>query len=309
MTGKVSISVLAVVAVAFLLLSTGAYLLRDPLPIFLERRSSLAVVREASSVVDGASVLTPVRIIATSGLTVDLVVRRAIADGTRRLPLAILLGGHYTGSDAARLIGDTPGVTIAALSYPFTGSPRPDAWTFLRDIPRIRRAFLDTPPAVMLALDYLMQRSDVDTARVEAVGVSLGVPFMCIAGALDSRVTRVWALHGSGGSYAPLEASMRRMIPFTPLRALAAGVANIIINGPHLDPVRWVSRISPRPFVMVNATDEERLPRSAIEALYQSARQPKELMWMSGEHVHADAATIQRLAKIVMSRVSGEATR
>jgi hypothetical protein len=301
-----------VLLVAILLAVTAgalARLLKDPLPHFIERRSRLATVAEAEPVVEDGYQLTEVRLTATSGLALDLLVRRSLADTGSSLPLAVILGGHYRGREAARMLGETPGVLVAALSYPYGGNPRPDALTFLRDIPRIRLAFLDTPPAVMLALDYLLSRPDVDTTRVEAIGVSLGAPFICIAGALDDRITRVWALHGSGGSYAPLNANMRRSIPFAPLRAVAAGIANVIIDGPRLDPVRWVGRISPRPFVMVNASDDERMPRSAVEALYASAREPKELMWMPGQHIRADRETVQRLVEIVMSRVRGESGR
>ena len=279
-------------------------LLRDPVPHFVERRSGLASVTAEAPVIEGGHLLESVRVTATSGLAVNMLVRRALADtGRRGLPLAVILGGHYTGRQAARLLGDTPGVMVAAMSYPYDGDPRPDALTFLKDIPRIRGAFLDTPPAIMLALDYLLERPEVDRQRVEAIGVSLGAPFVCIAGALDQRITRVWALHGSGGSYTPLEAQMRREIPFTPARVVAAGLANLIIDGPRLDPVRWVPRISPRPFMMVNAADDERLPRPAIEALYASAREPKELIWMEGAHIHADKETIQRLLAVVMSRM------
>jgi hypothetical protein len=126
-----------------------------------------------------------VRITATSGLAVDLVVRRSLADSGLTLPLAVILGGPYTGREAARLVGETHGVVVAAMSYPFTGDPRPDAATFVRQIPQIRAAFLDTPPALMLALDYLLRLRGVDTSRVEGIGVSLGAPFICIAGAID----------------------------------------------------------------------------------------------------------------------------
>lgn len=304
MTRRGRAALLAATALILVIGAGTARLLRDPLAHFLARRSALATVAEERPVVEDGYVLTSVRLTATSGLALQLMVRRAVADSAAtQLPLAVILGGHYTGSEAARMLGETRGVVIAALSYPYEGSPRPDVLTFLRDIPRIRGAFLDTPPAVMLALDYLLRRPDVDTSRVEAIGVSLGAPFMCIAGALDTRFTRVWALHGSGGSYTPLNANMRREIPFAPLRAVAAGVASIIIAGPRLDPVRWVPRISPRPFVMVNASGDERLPRAAIEALYASAREPKELIWMTGLHVHADRETIQRLVAIVMLRV------
>ena len=281
-----------------------ARLLRDPMPHFVERRSALAGVSAEAPVVEEGYVLQSVRVTATSGLALNMLVRRAVADSGRQdLPLVVILGGHYTGRQAARMLGETPGVLVAALSYPFDGDPRPDALTFIRYIPRIRQAFLDTPPSIMLALDYLLTRPEVDTARVEAIGVSLGAPFVCIAGSLDTRITRVWALHGSGGSFTPLEANMKRAIPFKPLRVVAAAVANVIIDGPRLDPVLWVPRISPRPFMMVNASDDERLPRASIEALYESAREPKELIWMPGLHVHADRETISKLVGIVMSRV------
>ena len=296
---------LAFVLLAILVLAGAgsAYLLRDPLPHFVVRRSALATATEGEPIIERGYILTPVRVTATSGLAVELAVRRLIADSAQRLPLAVVLGGHYTGRKAAERLGDTPGVVVATLSYPYTGDPRPDALTFLSDIPKIRGAFLDTPPAIQLALDYLMKRPDVDTARVEAIGVSLGAPFITIAGALDRRFSRVWVLHGSGGSYTPLEANMKRTIPFAPLRKVAAGIATTIINGPNLDPVRWAPRIAPRPFVMVAATDDERLPRSAVDALYRSAREPKELVWMSGGHVHSDRETIKRLVAIVMERL------
>ena len=250
-----------------------------------------------------------VRVIATSGLALELTMRRAPEDGTGPLPLVVILGGHHTGRDAVRLLGDTRGTVVAALSYPFEGDPRPEATTFLREIPKIRAAFLDTPPAIMLSLDYLLRRPEVDRARVELVGVSLGAPFVTIAGALDQRFTRVWVMHGSGGSFAPLEMNMRRTIGFAPLRWVAAAVANVIIAGPRLAPERWVAQIAPRPFVMVSAEGDERLPREAVEKLFRAAREPKTMIWMPGEHVHADTATIRRLADIVLAKVRAPAVR
>ena len=300
---RVAGAVLLAIVVAGL---TASYLLRDPLPRFLDRRSTLTRVIEGPITLDRGYEIQVVRLVAASGLTVELTVRRVGSDTAHRLPLVVILGGHHTGRDAVRLLGDTRGTVVAALSYPFTGDPRPDAVTFLREIPKIRAAFLDTPPAIMLALDYLLGRSEVDSTRVEGVGVSLGAPFMCIAGALDRRYTRVWVLHGSGGSYAPLEMNMRRTIRFAPLRVAAAAIANVIIAGPRLDPERWVARIAPRPFMMVNAEGDERLPRDAVDALFRSAREPKEAIWMPGAHVHADSATVTRLAAIVLERVRRE---
>ena len=300
---RTKIVLLVIGAIALLTAAGTANLLRDPLPRMQARRSALASAVEGESIVDKGHIFTPVRVTATSGLAVDLMVRRALADSGTSLPMAVILGGHYTGRKAADLLGETPGVVIATLSYPYTGDLRPNAITFLRDIPKIRQAFLDTPPAIMLAMDYLTKRPEIDPSRVEAIGVSLGVPFISIAGAMDSRFARVWALHGSGGSYTPLEANMKRTIGFAPLRAVAAAIATVIINGPRLDPVNWVPQIAPRPFIMVNASGDERLPRSGVDALYASARDPKELLWMEGRHIRSDKETIQKLVAIVMSRV------
>jgi hypothetical protein len=289
-----------------LLAGTLAFLLRDPRAHFAKRRSALVTVQEATPTVEDGASIQGVTLTARSGLVVRIAVRRELSDSGRRLPAAVILGGHVTGAEAARLVGTAPGVVVVAVSYPFAGDPRPGRMEFLQQIPKIRAAFLDTPPALMLVLDYLQGRRDVDTRRIEGVGVSLGAPFITIAGALDCRFSRVWAIHGSGGSYAPLEANMRRNIPSTPLRVAAAGLANVIISGPRLAPERWVPEIAPRPFVMVSAEDDERLPRESVAALYAAAAAPKEMIWMSGGHVHGDAPTIRRLVAIVLSRVAGE---
>lgn len=296
-TARVTL-VLAAIAVA-----ASVVLTRDPRPRFEARRSTLISEVPAGSEMVGSSTLQRLRLTASSGLAVDITVRREIADSGRTLPAVVILGGHLTGAEAARLVGPVPGLVVVAMSYPFTGNPRPSALAFLKQLPAIRGAFLDTPPALMLVLDHVTRRTDVDTARVEAVGVSLGAPFVTIAGALDQRINRVWALHGSGGSYAPLEASMRRSIGFPPLRHVGAAVASVIIAGPRLAPERWVADIAPRPFIMVSAAGDERLPRASVEDLYRAAREPKEIIWMDGGHVRGDAETIGKLVAIVMSRI------
>jgi hypothetical protein len=55
--------------------------------------------------------------------------------------------------------------------------------------------------------------------------------------------------------------------------------------------------------MMVSAEGDERLPRDAVEKLYRAAREPKEMIWMPGQHVHADEATIGRLTEIVLAKV------
>lgn len=299
----------AAAAIAASLLAAGmvgaAWLLRDPTPGMLERRSSLIHVAEGDPVEADSHTVQVVRLRAASGLTVDLTVKRHVADSVGRYPLALILGGHRTGKDAVRLLENTRGVVVTAVSYPYTGDPRPYAAQLARDIPKIRRAFLDTPPALMLALDYVLSRDDVDASRAEAIGVSLGAPFIVIAGALDPRISRIWVVHGSGGSFAPLQHNMREHIPFAPLRYAAAGLTNLIISGPRLAPERWVGKATDRSFVMINALDDQRMPPAAVRSLFAAAGEPKEMIWMPGGHVRSVTEAVKPLVDTVMARIAG----
>jgi dienelactone hydrolase len=287
------------------------WLTRDPEPHMLARRSALADVIEGPLAREGNHELRDVRLRAVSGLQVELTVKRPTARNTtgERRPLAIVLGGHRRGRAAVQFIPDAGDMIVAALSYPYAGEPRPDALEFVRDIPAIRQAFLDTPPAIMLALDYLLKQPDVDPTWVELVGVSLGGPFVTIAGALDQRVSRVWVVHGSAGSYAPLEVSMRREIRVPGVRHAAAGLSALIINGPGMAPERWAPRIAPRPFMMVNAHDDERMPRKLVERLYEKAREPKAIVWLPGGHVRSNAAVLRPLVDTVVAMMASHPPR
>lgn len=247
----------------------------------------------------------------TSGLRAQLALKRRPdpADGRapRKQPFAILLGGLDTGRKAIDLLPDTGDVAVAALSYPFRGERDHDGLAWALEVPAIQDALRDTPAAILLALDWASKEPWVDPGRIELVGVSLGAPFACIAGGMDSRFARVWSLHGAGAPALLLEHSLRKRIPWLPARKVAARALSILAYGGGLAPERWVARISPRSFVMVNALDDQRLPRPAIEALYESAQQPKELVWMEGRHVEPDRRKVlDELIGIVLARMREE---
>ncbi len=293
-------------ALLFAGLAGSLWLTRDPEPGMIARRSTIAAVEEGAPTIEGNHEIRNVTLRAASGIEVDLTIKRPLLDETspERRPIALLLGGHRRGRNAVQFIPDAGGMIVAALSYPYAGEPKPDALEFVGDIPNIRQAFLDTPPAIMLALDYLLAQPDVDPTWVELVGVSLGGPFVTIAAALDDRVSRVWVVHGSAGSYGPLEVSMRREIPIPGVRQLAAGLSALIINGPRMAPERWVHRVAPRPFVMVNARNDERMPRYLVERLFESAKEPKRIVWLPGGHVRSNAAVLKPLVDTVVAMMA-----
>ena len=158
---------------------------------FVERTGSLqeALVIETRI---GASRSDTLRLAASTGLEIDMRVRRPAGDIPAPLPTLILVGGHNTGKDAVDLVGDPDSMVFAAIDYPYPGEKVDGGfWPVIRAIPRIQDAFIDTPPGLSLALSWLLEQPWVDPARIELVGVSLGVPFAAAAGGVDERFGRV----------------------------------------------------------------------------------------------------------------------
>jgi hypothetical protein len=301
-----AIAVVIVIAALVILAILIAPVLPDPTPGFDDRKGRLAEARITASWPEGDSVVREIDLISSSGLQVELTVREP-ADAGSPLPLVILLGGRRTGRDAALLVEDVQGVILAALSYPYRGDPDAGLPTMLLDLPKMQRALMDTPPAVLLGLDYLLEQPNVDPERVELVGVSLGAFIVAVPGAMDERFRRVWIIHGAGEPRTVLEHVLEDEIPFGPARRTVARLLAVLSCSHHLRPERWVGRIAPRPVVVVNSSGDDTFPRSSIEALHGALGESSEIIWMPGRHVHPRRTEIiQMIADVVLTRLKTE---
>ena len=54
---------------------------------------------------------------------------------------------------------------------------------------------------------------------------------------------------------------------------------------------------------MMNATEDEKIPRRSVEILYAAARDPKELIWLPGAHMQGSRPQVIRsLIDVVLAR-------
>ena len=270
---------------------------------FAARRAVLAsAAKEPERSEAGGYVRQAVRVKGGNGLHVNLRVLRPAGAG--RWPLLILLGGHRTGRDAVDLLGAPGPFVVAALDYPYEGPERPRGLRqSLATIAPARRALLDTPPAVWLALDWLVAQPWVDPGRVELVGVSLGVPFAAVAGALEPRFGRVWLIHGGADNRAWVAHNLATKVKADWLRGATSRLIWLLAFGPTLEAEHWAPRLAPRPLIIIAAREDRRLPAELVEKLFAAAGQPKELIWMEGGHVDRRPETVRSLLDTVRSRL------
>jgi dienelactone hydrolase len=105
------------------------------------------------------------------------------------------------------------------------------------------------------AVDALTTLQEIDADRVGYAAFSMGAML--------------------GSLYIPYDARVRAA-------ALAVGGAGF---GPKtIDPTSHIAGFAPRPLLFVNASRDERIPRSAAEALHAAARDPKEVVWFDAGH-------------------------
>lgn len=297
-------------ALVVLALAVAAYLyipvMHDPAPGFLPRKGELQQVEVTRQWRTSTSDFSEITLTSGSGLQVQLTLNRPLGVGGRR-PLVILMGGYVTGRRAAELIQDSHGIVIAAISYPYHGDIAKDANSLFRNVPAIRQALLDTPPAVLLVLDYLVKQDYVDPAHIELAGVSFGAFLASIPGALDTRFERVWLIHGGGDPAAVYDHLTANKIRFTPLRWLLTRSFAVLTQTFYLRPERWVGRISPRPVMVVHARHDPSYPEQSIQSLDRALRQPYKIIWLGQEHVGVRSqALIQKITDLIFSYISRE---
>lgn len=298
-------------ATSGLLFAAACWLWAAPRPDaawFLERRGNLSAIEvEPEQLEAGGFVSQNVRLGADTGLHVELRVLRPVG-GTGPLPLVVLMGGHRTGRDAVRLLGSPRGIVVAALNYPYDGPERPrGVWQSLKVVRPARRALRDMPAAVLLATEWLVQQAWVDPARVEVAGVSLGVPFAAVAGAIEPRFRRVWLIQGGADIEALLTHNLSRRLDNEAVRRVAGRVLHRLARASMLEPEYWAPRIAPRPVVIVAAREDQRLPVEFVERLDAAIHGPKEMIWIEGDHVDRRQEAVREIMEIVLVRIEADA--
>ena len=204
------------------------------------------------------------------------------------------------GARAAGLIRLTRPAALCSMDYPAFETKKPTLRGSPAFITGMREASLDAVGGTFNVLDYLCARGEVDTSRITVVGASLGVPFAVISASLDQRVNALVLVYGAGDLDHLIDWNLRRKLKFTPARLLVSRILSTAAA--PFEPSAYIGRLAPRPLLMVNSRQDERIPEPCIRYLFSNAGQPKTIRWLATAHIHP---TNRELIDSLTETVSG----
>lgn len=221
--------------------------------------------------------------------------------GDRRYPAVLLNDGRELNSRAVDYLPPEFGdLVVISVDYPAELPYTLRLRHLIIHGRSLRDAAARIPALFSLAASYLATRDDVDTARVALVATSFAVPFAVVAAASDERFRNVGLIYGAGNLTDVLASNIQLRPRF--LRRPFAWFAMRPFR--EFAPERYAALISPRLLVMVNGVDDPQMPRSAAQALYDAAREPKAIVWLrTGHLMPTDSALIRTLVDTTLARL------
>lgn len=218
---------------------------------------------------------------AEDGLTLTLDSGREVAVRLRRdapadapQPAIILLGGFQRGGGAIDLVQTELPVVWVGMDYPYDP---PRKFIFpgsLKQLPAFSTAVDETLEALRKLVATLRERADVDARRISIIGASAGAPFATIAGA-QAGIPGIVIVQGFGDLPTVIAHQfVRRWQPkygdwvVRPAHWLASALV-WGLGLPH--PEQYARQYTAEQQVLyIEAADDERIPASATEALWQA---------------------------------------
>jgi len=120
------------------------------------------------------------------------------------------------------------------------------------------------------AVDFIETRPELDAKRIGYYGISLGGITGTIFCGVEKRV-KVPVIVLAGGQF-------NLMYESKALSSDAKDYTSII------EPLNFVEQIAPRPFLMINAENDDIVPPMMSKLLYKKAKKPKNIIWYPAKH-------------------------
>ena len=200
----------------------------------------------------------------------------------RPRPAAVYV--HGAGGDRDQLLVQAlwlagRGAVTLALTAPSAGAPAAPAGTEPRAALRRQRDLVARDVvAVRRAVDLLQARDDVDRNRIGYLGWSAGARTGAILAGVEPRLRALVLMSGGATPVAAYAAQAPAELRDDVTRILG-----------QADPLRLIRKAKPGSLLLQDGTQDEVVPRPALEALAAAAPKP-DVRWYEADHALGEAA-------------------
>ncbi len=227
--------------------------------------------------------------------------RLRMPKGQGPFPAALLCVGIETGKEVIGMIEGQDSVALLAVDYPFEGELDLHGWSAVGTTFRFRSMAFRTVPLLLTCLDWIFRHQNIDARDVTVVSVSFGIFTGLPVAVIDQRVKQAVVVQGGGDLSAVIAANASRLGVAIP--AGLAGWLGAAILAPF-EPNKYARYLAPRKLLMVNGEGDTLFPKESALALYEEAREPKELVWHTSRHVMpGERELIRELTNVVVQRL------
>ena len=154
-----------------------------------------------------------------------------------------------------------------------------------------RYSFLGALKDAQEALEVLAQRKDVDESRLATVGHSFGGLAAIQTAAQNSSLKAVAALCPVASLKEDItglhsKTILVRGLPFVSGLTMTDALKEWKAITEHYDPIYYVNKISPRPFLVIHGDKDDIIPIKCSTKLFSRAEEPKEIAVVNGaDHI------------------------
>jgi len=144
-------------------------------------------------------------------------------------------------------------------------------------------------------IDVVKKQADLDSNNIYAWGISLGVIVASNTGAISPDIKKfIFTIGSADFSQFAAKTPIRKYFPSYARPFLPALAAEILSP---LDPVNTIGKLSPRPILFQDSSNDDLVPRECTEKMYECAGLPKSRMWYKIGHMKPNKKEIRRAIK------------
>lgn len=203
-----------------------------------------------------------------------------------------ILGGDFPLSQMISNGLARRGVAALFVKMPYYGERRPTGSSRRMLSPNLDETVAGMTQAVLdirRAATWLESRPEVDGKQLGVMGISLGGIMSCLSASAEPRFQKVAMYLAGGNMHSAIWDSEISEIRRYQGEWKAAGETreSFIKKMADVDPITHAHFLKERKILMVNAKNDEVIPKACTMALWEKIGNPQEIVWLDAGHYSA----------------------